>query len=164
MSSLLPQLEQMSFSPTGQSMCIYRDPASPHRMHLQCPYAQQQAFSPDEQAFNQSMSQIRMSQVRVSVEWVFGDVVTYFKFTDFKRNLKIGSSAVGQIYIVCAVLHNGRTCLYGNSTSTFSRVSTPAGKAGNAGKAGKWAFFRIWLEKLENHGVFPCVGWKSWNF
>ena len=40
MSGLLPQLEQMSSSPTGQSMCIYGDPAYPHRIHLQCPYAQ----------------------------------------------------------------------------------------------------------------------------
>ena len=114
MSGLLPQLEQMSFSPTGQSMCMYGDPAYPHRMHLQCPYAQWQALSPDEQAFNQSMS-----QVRVSVEWVFGDVVKYFKVTDFKKNLKIGLSAVRKIYIVCALLRNVLTCLYGNSTSTF---------------------------------------------
>ena len=43
-------------------------------------------------------------------------------------------------------------------------VSTLAGIAGKAGKAGKWAFFRIWLEKLENHMVFSYFGWKSWNF
>ena len=39
----------------------------------------------------------------------------------------------------------------------YFRVSTPAGKAG------KGAFFRIWLEKLENHRFFSCFGWKSWN-
>ena len=44
------------------------------------------------------------------------------------------------------------------------RVPTLAGKAGNAGKAGTWAFFRIWLEKLEKHRFFSCFGWKSWNF
>ena len=44
--------------------------------------------------------------------------------------------------------------------SKQNRVSTPVGKAGNAGK---WAFFRICLEKLENHRVFFCFGWKSWN-
>ena len=66
-----------------------------------------------------------MNQVRVSVEWVFGDVVNYLKFTDFKKNLKIGSSAVGKIYIRCALLHNALTCLYGNNTSTFLGVKPP---------------------------------------
>ena len=49
----------------------------------------------------------------------------------------------------------------------YKRVSTPAGKAGkagNAGKAGKWAFFRIWLGKLENHRFFSCFGWKIRHF
>ena len=80
MSGLLPQLQHMSFSPTGQAMCIYGDPAYPHRIHLQCPFLRRQELTPAQQAFNQSMS-----DVRVSVEWVFGDVVNYFKFTDFKR-------------------------------------------------------------------------------
>ena len=120
MSVLLPQLEQMSFSATGQALCLYGDPAYPHRMHLQCPFAQRQDLSENEQAFNQSMS-----QVRVSVKWVFGDVVNYFKFTDFKKNMKIGLSAVGKTYIVCALLRNGLTCLYGNNTATFFDVKPP---------------------------------------
>ena len=35
-----------------------------------------------------------MSQVRVSVEWLFEDIVNYFKFLDFKKNLKIGMSSI----------------------------------------------------------------------
>ena len=80
MSDLLPQLEQMSFSPTGEAMCIYGDPAYPHRIHLQPPFARRQELALAEQAFNQSMS-----KVRVSIEWVFGDIVNYFKFADFKK-------------------------------------------------------------------------------
>ena len=38
MSGLLAQLEELSFSPAGQPLCIYGDPAYPHRIHLQCPY------------------------------------------------------------------------------------------------------------------------------
>ncbi len=57
--------------------------------------------------FNRSMS-----SVRVSVEWVFGDIINYFKFIDFKKNLKIGLSAVGKMYSVCALLRNALTCLY----------------------------------------------------
>ena len=33
MSGLLLQLQQMSFSPAGQAMCIYGDPAYPHNIH-----------------------------------------------------------------------------------------------------------------------------------
>ena len=51
-----------------------------------------------------------MSRVQVSVERIFGDVVD-FKFTDLKKNLKVQLSAVGKMYIVCALLHNARCCL-----------------------------------------------------
>ena len=37
--------------------------------------------------FNRSMS-----NVCVSVEWIFGDIVNYFKFIDFKKDFKIGLS------------------------------------------------------------------------
>ena len=30
-----------------------------------------------------------MSSARVSVKWVFGDIINYFKFLDFRKNLKI---------------------------------------------------------------------------
>ena len=117
MSGLLHDLEHHSFSPTGPVLYLYGDPAYPHRVHLQCPFARRPNLTPEEQAFNQSMS-----QVRISVEWVFGDIVNYFKFTDFKKDLKIGLSAVGKIYMVCALLCNAMTCLYGNNSSKSRRV------------------------------------------
>ena len=61
MSGLLHDLEHHSFSPTGQALCLYSDPAYP-----QCPFARRADLTPEEEAFNQSMS-----QVRISVEWVF---------------------------------------------------------------------------------------------
>ena len=36
----------------------------------------------------------------MSVEWIFGDVINDFKFLDFKKNLKMGLSAVGEMYVV----------------------------------------------------------------
>lgn len=66
-----------------------------------------------------------MSSVRSSVEWLFGDIVNYFKFIDFKKNLKIGLSSVGKMYIVCALLRNALTCLYGNTTSEFFDFDPP---------------------------------------
>ena len=57
-----------------------------------------------------------MTRAYESVEWVFGDIINYFKFLDFWKNLKIKLSAVSKMYIVCALLHNARSCFYGTST------------------------------------------------
>ena len=70
--------------------------------------------------FNRSMS-----AVRISVEWLFGDIINYFKFLDFKKNLKISLSAVGKMYLVCVLLRNAMTCLYGNSTSEVFGIDPP---------------------------------------
>ena len=67
-----------------------------------------------------------MSAVRTAVEWLFGDVINYFKCLDFKKNLKIGLSQVGKMYIVCPIMQNALTCLYGNSTSQFFDLDPPS--------------------------------------
>ena len=72
------------------------------------------------EAFNEAMS-----SVRVSVEWLFGDVLNSFKFLDFKKNLKLGLSAIGKHYIVAALFRNILTCLYGNTASTFFQLDPP---------------------------------------
>ena len=89
MSGLLDQLQQFSHSPAGQPLCIYGDPAYPLRIHLQAPYKAAH-LTQDQEAFNSSMS-----DVRSAVEWVFGDILSYFAFLDFKENLKIGLSPIG---------------------------------------------------------------------
>ena len=66
-----------------------------------------------------------MSSVQNAVEWVFGDILNYFKFIDFKKNLKIGLSAVGKMYSVCALLRNALTCLYGSTTSSYFKDNPP---------------------------------------
>ncbi|XP_073228181.1 uncharacterized protein [Porites lutea] len=119
-SKLLRDLERNAFSPTGEPMCIYGDPAYPHRVNLQCPF-RQRVLTPDMEAFNKAMS-----QVRVSVEWLFGDIVNYFKFLDFKKNLKIGMSSIGKLYLVSALLQNAITCLYGNNISEFFDLQPPS--------------------------------------
>ena len=48
-----------------------------------------------------------------------------FKFLDYKKNIKIGLSSVGKMYIVCALLRNAITCLYGNWTSEFFDLEPP---------------------------------------
>jgi hypothetical protein len=78
MSGLLDQLQRYSHNQAGQPLCIYGDPAYPLRVHLQCPYKAAH-LTPDQEAFNSSMS-----AVRTAVEWVFGDILSYFAFLDLR--------------------------------------------------------------------------------
>ncbi|XP_028411159.1 uncharacterized protein LOC114533765 [Dendronephthya gigantea] len=118
-SGLLNQLQTFCFTEEGQPLCLYGDPAYPLRVHLQAPFRNAVLTQPMKE-FNKSMS-----KVRIAVEWLFGDIVNYFKFMDFKKNLKIGLSCVGKMYIVCAILRNALTCLYGNQTSEYFGLSPP---------------------------------------
>lgn len=113
---LLRQLQQNALSPAGQPMCIYGDPAYPLRVNLLGPLKNAH-LTPQMQQFNKCMS-----EVRVSVEWVFNDIINYFKLMDFKKNLKVGLSIAGKMYIVSALLRNALTYLYGNATSKFFDV------------------------------------------
>ena len=67
-----------------------------------------------------------MSEVRVSVEWMFGTITNYYKFVDFKKQLKTGMSPVGKIYLVCGILQNAHTCLYGNLVSDYFNLEPPS--------------------------------------
>ena len=118
-SGLLHNLEAYAYSATGLPMCLYGDPAYPLRVHLQGPFRNPH-LTPLMEAYNSSMS-----SVRVSVEWLFGDIIKYFKFVDFKKNLKIGMHSIGKMYIVCALLQNALSCLYGNNTATFFDLELP---------------------------------------
>ena len=66
-----------------------------------------------------------MKKVRVSVELIFGDIINYFKFLDFKKDLNIGLSSVGKMYTVCALLHNACTILCGTTTSQYFDINSP---------------------------------------
>ena len=118
-SRLLPVLQNNAVSPAGLPMCLYGDPAYPIRAHLISPY-RVVPLTPQMEAFNSSMSKVRQA-----VEWLFNDVAASFKFIDFKKNLKIGLSCVGKMYLVCAILRNTITCLYGNLTSEYFGVDPP---------------------------------------
>ena len=119
MSNLLQDLRQFSYDVNDQVLCLFGDPAYPIWRHLQSPFSGAH-LNQQQRDFNKLMS-----QVRVTVEWVFGDVINYFKHTDFKKNLKIGLSCVGKMYRVSAILTNAYTCLYKNNVSTFFGVDPP---------------------------------------
>ncbi len=81
-SNLLADLERHAFSPDGEPMCIYGDPAYPLRVQLQAPF-REAVLTPAMREFNTSMS-----SVRVSVEWAFGEVTRSFRCLNFKSNLE----------------------------------------------------------------------------
>jgi hypothetical protein len=58
-----------------------------------------------------------MSSVRVSVEWLFGEITKYFKFH--------WKSPIGKIYIVSAILQNSLASLYGNIVSEYFEINPP---------------------------------------
>ncbi|KAJ8036265.1 hypothetical protein HOLleu_20186 [Holothuria leucospilota] len=66
-----------------------------------------------------------MSSVRVTVEWLFGDIMNNFKFVDFKNNQKVGLSARGKMDLVSGLLINAHICQYGNLTSRFFGLELP---------------------------------------
>ena len=118
-SNLLTDLSRFAFNANREALCIYGDPAYPLRVHLQSPF-QNPVLNPLQKEFN-----TRMSKVRVSVEWLFGDIANWFAFIDFKKNLKIGLSCVGKMYLICALLKNAKTCLYGCMTSDYFDCEPP---------------------------------------
>ena len=77
-SHLLEELELNAYSPDGNPMCIYGDPAYPQRVHLQPPFRNAHP--------TQMMKEFntRVSSVRVFVEWLFGDF-GYFSLWILKK-------------------------------------------------------------------------------
>ena len=83
-SNLLADLNPYALSPAGRPLCIYGDPAYSLRVNLQSPF-RNAVFTAQMEIYSEATS-----FVRSSVEWLFGDIVNYFKFLDFKKNLKLG--------------------------------------------------------------------------
>ena len=118
-SGLLTSLEQVAFF-NNHPLCLYGDPAYPLGVHLQAPFRNVE-ITPERQEFNREMS-----RVRVSVEWMFGNITNYFSFVDFKKQMKLHLSPIGKIYFVAALLQNAHTCLYGNLVSDFFDLQPPS--------------------------------------
>ena len=78
-SSLLNDLQIVAWF-NGQPLYIYVDPAYPMEIYLQSPY-KEGSLTRDQKDDNKAMK-----EVRVAVEWLFGEIKTYFKFVDLKLN------------------------------------------------------------------------------
>ena len=98
----------------------YGDPAYPLRPQLQAPFPTAH-ITPDQSAFNAAMS-----KVRITVEWSFGDVINFFKLTDFNKTQNILLSPCGKMYIVSGILTNAHSCIYRNNTSFYFELVPPS--------------------------------------
>ena len=83
-SGLFTRLKNISFDQCNQPLSVYGDPAYLLRVHLQRPFKNTAAgLTPEHINYKNAMS-----QVLTSVELVFGNILNYFGFLDFKKNLK----------------------------------------------------------------------------
>ena len=114
MSGMMPVLENFSIGPNGERLCIYGDPAYALRWFLQGPLRGAQITS-DQNEFNESMN-----KVCISVEWLFGNVIENFKFSDYRKSQKIGLSSH-----ISALSTNAHTCLYKNHCSKYFDLNLP---------------------------------------
>ena len=61
----------------GAPLCIYENPAYLLHVHLQAPYRSGN-MTPGQKEYKKAMC-----QVEIAVEWLFGEIKTYFKFGSF---------------------------------------------------------------------------------
>jgi len=76
-SNLLANLQVLAFSPVGDHSVFMETPSIPF-LYVFKHHFGKLSLMPQMEAYNSSIS-----SVRSSVEWLFGDIVNYFKFIDF---------------------------------------------------------------------------------
>lgn len=103
-SGVLPYMQQ-NMNVNGQPLCLYGDSAYPQAAHIMRPYLGN--LTPQQEQFNTAMARVRQA-----VEWGFGDIVRYWAFLDFKKNLRIFQAPVAKLYTVGALLTNCLACKY----------------------------------------------------
>ena len=72
-SQKLRELPNYSFDTQGNVLCTYGDPAYPGTRQIPGPF-RGGMLTQHQKEWNKSMT-----QVRISVEWIFGDILNYFK-------------------------------------------------------------------------------------
>jgi hypothetical protein len=98
---------------------LYGDPAYGLKSWLQCPISNPN--SAQEHSFNR-----KMSCVRVTVEYGFQRIVTYFPYLDFKKSQKILLQPIGKYYFIGALFANIHGILNnGTQTSKYFDIEMP---------------------------------------
>ena len=101
---------------------IYGDPAYGKNDIIHSPVGGAlRNMSPHDRECNRSMS-----SVRVSVEWSFGQIINYWAYLDYKKEMQIGKFPVGDMFRVATLLTNCITIYNGgNTNSDFFELAPP---------------------------------------
>ena len=84
-------------------------------VHLQAPYRQAQN-NEDMQRYNNAISEVRVAVERFILRL---NLKNYFKFVDFKKDIKLCLSPVGKTDSAFALLQKAHTCFNGNELAKF---------------------------------------------
>jgi hypothetical protein len=116
-SGLLEELETM-FPTMDHFYSLFGDPAYPQTHLLFGGYRNPATGSPE------AMWNTKMSSVRESVEWMFGSIVQYWRFLDFRASMKVFLFPVANYYRVGAFLLNLHNSLYAGKCANYFDVDT----------------------------------------
>ncbi|KIJ53223.1 hypothetical protein M422DRAFT_103130, partial [Sphaerobolus stellatus SS14] len=105
-SGLEDLLEKHFWTPNGQPLFLYGDPAYRDGAHILSPY-RGPVITEDQQAFN-----TQMSRIREPIEWLFKEVAQNFTFIDFSRSQKILLTPCALYYLVALLMCNAHTILH----------------------------------------------------
>ncbi|KAF8596928.1 hypothetical protein BDV93DRAFT_454102, partial [Ceratobasidium sp. AG-I] len=120
-SQLTDLLEDHAFGVGGRRLFVYADSAYGVSNTIISAAKGLQKRSSTEREFYSHMARYRMC-----VEWAFGKVFNYFAALEFKRNRRLGQTAVGKQFFNAVLFTNAHTCLYGSVTSRTFHLAPPS--------------------------------------
>lgn len=116
-SKVIRKLEQ-KFNGWQNQPYLYGDSGYPLSKYLIVPFK-------GNTTQRQKRINLKMSKVRVPVEWGFAKILQLFSFVDFHKNLKIRKQKVAKYYKLATILTNCHTCLYGSQVSIYFECDPP---------------------------------------
>ncbi|KIJ30245.1 hypothetical protein M422DRAFT_268296 [Sphaerobolus stellatus SS14] len=119
-SGLFNLLDKHFWTPEGQPLYVYGNPAYSASAHIMPPF-KGPVITPEQQTFNAAMSKIMEP-----VEWIFKEVTQQFSFLDFSHSQKILLSPCGLFYLVSLLLCNAHTILHSPQIPQYFDCAPPS--------------------------------------
>jgi len=116
-SNLVQQLRDMTEN-NNLIYSLYGDPAYPQSAYILG------GFNNPANGSHKAAWNTAMSKVRIVVEWGFNEIITSWRYLDFKASMKIFGAPIAQYYIIGGFFTNCRNCLYGTQTQDYFDATT----------------------------------------
>lgn len=146
-SGLAELLAKHFWTPAGEPLYVYGDPAYGIGAHLLSPY-KGPAVTEDQRRWNS-----KMSKVREAVEWGFREVYANFAFMNFTKNKKILLQPCGLYYMVAILMCNAHTILHNPEIPQYFDCAPPTldeyfrGGPIDDDELERWAMEPAWEER-----------------